>query len=323
MKWYIILAVLLVGYWYITPQQVQVVTQTVIQPAGAAPVPAVGPAPSATNYRQRFALDLAHALGNAQPNEAIMLFIEAWANAENMPESAHNPLATTMPRPNSTCHNWLCVRIYDSDATGLEATVATLKGNYPGYSEIVAGIQQNNPQRALYGLAASPWGTSAQLTMQVYNQMIAQRKAPVVQPVAYKPADNEAPHGNPLNNRATVLTQGYGVGSHAPAAVWGGIDLAIAGGAAATNGTPVFATMGGMVRVSHTWPCGTGIEITHNGYRLLHCHLGTVTVADGSSVAYGQQIGTVGSTGESSGPHLHYEVWKDGVNQNPINYVTR
>lgn len=315
MKWYLLIAALLFGYWYTQPQRVTVVTQATVQPQQAAPI--------ATNYRQRFALDLAHALGNQQPSESIMLFIEAWANAENMPQSAHNPLATTMPRPNSSCHNWLCVRIYDSDATGVEATVATLQGNYAGYSEIREGIRTNSPQRALLGLAASPWGTSAQLTMQVYNEMIAQRSTQQAQPVAYKPADNEAPHGSPFKHNNVSMSQGYGIGSHSPAEIWGGIDLVVNGTPSATEGAQLYAIMGGIVRTSTTYPCGNGLEITHNGYRVLYCHLSGFTVQNGATVHYGDAVALAGHTGAASGPHLHLEVWKDGVNQNPINYVTK
>jgi len=316
MRWYLLIAALIIGYWYLQSPKVTVVTQSA---AGQS----VGAAPVATNARQQFALDLARALGNPQPNEAIVVFIESWAKAEGVPESINNPLATTMPRPNSSCYNWLCVRVYDSMATGIEATAATLRGTYQGYAEIVAGIQTNDPQRALLGLAASPWGTSAQLTMRVYNEAIATRRVPQAQPVAYVPTDNEAPRGNPLNNPATIITQGYGVGTHAPAATMGGLDLALAGAPAATMGAPIYAMMGGVARVSSTWPCGNGLEIVKNGYRILYCHLQAATVQDGQQVQYGQAVALAGSSGASSGPHLHVAVYKDGQNVNPIDYVTR
>lgn len=312
-----LLAILLVGSWYVQPQRVAVVTQS------AAAVQAAPPAPSATTGRQPFARALAQAFGNNAPSESIVLFIESWTKAEGVPESINNPLATTMPRPNSTCYNWLCVRAYDSMATGVEATAATLRGDYPGYAEIVAGIQQNNPQRALLGLAASPWGTSAQLTMQVYNEAIAARRVPQAQPVAYTPADTDAPRGNPLNRPGTVVTQGYGVGSHAPAATMGGLDLALAGPPSATQGAPIYAMLGGTVRVSQSWPCGNGVEIVSGSYKVLYCHLQEATVPDGATVQAGQAVALAGSSGASSGPHLHVAVSKDGQNVNPLDYVTK
>ena len=59
---------------------------------------------------------------------------------------------------------------------------------------------------------------------------------------------------------------------------------------------------------------GRWIEINHgNGYRTRYAHLSTQIVAVGQQVKRGQQIGTLGNTGGSTGPHLHYEQRKDGV----------
>lgn len=134
------------------------------------------------------------------------------------------------------------------------------------------------------------------------------------------------PWGNPLNDRAAIITQGYGVGTHAPAATWGGVDLAIdanGDGAAepgSTQGHPIYATLSGDATVSlDTWPGGNCVLIRGGDYRTTNCHMQTVTIQSGP-VVRGQQIGTVGSTGNSTGAHLHYEVWRGEVNQDPTGY---
>jgi len=137
----------------------------------------------------------------------------------------------------------------------------------------------------------------------------------------------ERPSGNPLRSGRTVVTQGYGVGSHAPAAVWGGIDLALDGdgdGTADPQGTmraPIYATHDGIARVRpDTWPGGNYLAIENERYKTAYAHLDAYAVVDGQPVVRGQLIGYVGSTGQSSGPHLHYEVWENGVNRNPLDY---
>ncbi len=137
----------------------------------------------------------------------------------------------------------------------------------------------------------------------------------------------ERPSGNPLRDRRTVITQGYGVGSHAPASVWGGIDLAIdsdGDGKADPQGTwyaPVYATHDGIARVKpDTWPGGNYLAIENERYKTAYAHLDSYAVINGQPVVRGQVIGYVGSTGMSSGPHLHYEVWENGVNRNPLDF---
>ncbi|HEU0035961.1 MAG TPA: M23 family metallopeptidase [Kofleriaceae bacterium] len=80
--------------------------------------------------------------------------------------------------------------------------------------------------------------------------------------------------------------------------------------------TVVAAAGGTVVRVENLGSVSYGrwIEIAHgNGYRTRYAHLSRQTVSVGQSVRRGQKIGEVGSTGGSTGPHLHYEERKDGV----------
>lgn len=87
-------------------------------------------------------------------------------------------------------------------------------------------------------------------------------------------------------------------------------------------GTPVYATADGTV-TSAEWNSGYGnkVDISH-GYNYLtrYAHLSEIKVRPGQEVHRGDLIGLVGSTGKSTGPHLHYEVRYKGVPQNPVNY---
>ncbi len=140
-------------------------------------------------------------------------------------------------------------------------------------------------------------------------------------------ANDDTPSGNPLGLPNTVMTQGYGVGSHAPANIWGAVDLAIddnGDGQAdrqGTDGTPVYATHAGVVQLARdTYPAGNHIWVIGTHFKTGYSHLRDFAVQDGQAVKRGDVIGYVGSTGESSGPHLDYQVWQDGVNVNPLDF---
>ncbi|MGI5185655.1 FG-GAP-like repeat-containing protein [Dactylosporangium sp. CA-152071] len=84
-----------------------------------------------------------------------------------------------------------------------------------------------------------------------------------------------------------------------------------------TNGTPQVATAAGVAhRLSQPGGAGNYISIDHGGgWTTYHFHLSAYSVPDGAYVQQGQQIGITGSTGNSSGPHLHYEQLFNGVGQ--------
>ena len=93
----------------------------------------------------------------------------------------------------------------------------------------------------------------------------------------------------------------------------------------AVTGTPVYATGDGRVIKSEYNRGGYGyhVVIDHGfGYRTLYAHLHTIGVLVDAEVRRGQQIGTVGSTGTSTSPHLHYEVHVNGRYVNPILYYS-
>ena len=97
----------------------------------------------------------------------------------------------------------------------------------------------------------------------------------------------------------------------------GGLDIAVA------SGTPIVAAAAGTVTYSG-WMSGYGnfLIITHaNGVQTCYGHCSKLYVSSGTTVAQGQTIAAVGSTGNSTGPHLHLEIRKNGVRYNPQSYI--
>ena len=90
-------------------------------------------------------------------------------------------------------------------------------------------------------------------------------------------------------------------------------------------GTPIAAADSGVVSyVNFGWGGGYGnfVLITHgNGFATLYAHLSSIVVAAGQGVRRGQVIGAEGSTGYSTGPHLHFEIRLNGAYQNPLSYL--
>ena len=92
-----------------------------------------------------------------------------------------------------------------------------------------------------------------------------------------------------------------------------GIDLA------APQGTPVYAAAGGTARIGFD-PRGAGLfvlVVLDQHVRVLYCHLSAALVVNGGAVTTGEAIGAVGTTGMSTGAHLHFEVQIDGRSVDP------
>jgi murein DD-endopeptidase MepM/ murein hydrolase activator NlpD len=117
------------------------------------------------------------------------------------------------------------------------------------------------------------------------------------------------------------FTSGFGVRSdpfHAGAAMHPGIDLA------GSYGTPIYATADGTVLRAGWNSGGYGnlVEVDHGrGITTRYGHMSAILVQAGQHVTRGQQIGRMGSTGRSTGNHLHYEVRIDGRAVNPIPFM--
>ncbi|HEY5105336.1 MAG TPA: M23 family metallopeptidase [Caulobacteraceae bacterium] len=87
--------------------------------------------------------------------------------------------------------------------------------------------------------------------------------------------------------------------------------------------TPIHATAPGVISFTGVRSgYGNTIEIDHgHGFKTRYAHLAAIEVKVGQHVALGETIGGMGSTGRSTGPHLHYEVWVNGRAQNPLRFV--
>lgn len=124
----------------------------------------------------------------------------------------------------------------------------------------------------------------------------------------YRPTDNPA------------LSSSYGVRfdpfTHRPA-FHSGLDFPGA------MRTPIMATAPGVVSFTGVRAgYGNTVEIDHGGgFKTRYAHLSSIGVRVGQRVAIGSRVGAMGSTGRSTGPHLHYEVWVNGKAQNPNRFL--
>ncbi len=112
------------------------------------------------------------------------------------------------------------------------------------------------------------------------------------------------------------MSRGWGYGHYA---------LDICNGPVTVNRKPFIAADGGTVIFAGWNAGGYGymVKIQHaNGLQTLYAHCHSLYVVTGQKVTRGQTLGLTGSTGRSSGPHLHFEVIKNGSRQNPLKYVS-
>lgn len=129
---------------------------------------------------------------------------------------------------------------------------------------------------------------------------------PAIQPVA--------------NKQLIALASGYGMRIHPIYKVkkmHTGIDFA------AAIGTPIYATADGVIDKVEVSFSGYGkmLEIDHGfGYRTRYAHMHGFAVRQGQKIKRGDLIGYVGDTGLSTAPHLHYEVFVNGIHANPVHY---
>lgn len=135
---------------------------------------------------------------------------------------------------------------------------------------------------------------------------------------------SNAAWGWPLGSASCYISSGYGYRSASISgnSFHGGMDIAGSG----ITGKAVYASRAGKVITAVTSNTGYGIHvlIDHgDGYSSLYAHMSVRYVNAGDTVSKGQMIGRVGSTGNVTGPHLHFEVRYYGEKKNPANYVKK
>ncbi len=164
----------------------------------------------------------------------------------------------------------------------------------------------------------------------VANALDVHPSATVVQPkVVFNPKDSFPELASNIDSQAkipTSLDEGRGVPSIYPVKGWitqkfssshPALDLA------AEYGASVVSTMDGEVEFAGTRDTlGKVVEITNaNGYKTIYGHLARINAVEGTKVKCGDLIGYVGSTGESSAPHIHYEVRLNGSPDDPERHL--
>ena len=100
---------------------------------------------------------------------------------------------------------------------------------------------------------------------------------------------------------------------------WGHVAVDVRG----PMGTAIYASAGGVATLHSGGGYGNYIIVDHqNGWSTLYAHLSSYAVSSGQYVSQGQVIGGEGSTGWSTGPHLHFEIRQGGTKYNPLQYVS-
>jgi murein DD-endopeptidase MepM/ murein hydrolase activator NlpD len=140
--------------------------------------------------------------------------------------------------------------------------------------------------------------------LQMFETALRERqRIPSIWPVEGEMTDGFGVRGNPFGGSAAEFHPGQDI--------------------AAPRGTSVFAPADGTV-VKADWQSGYGqtVVIDHgNGLTTRYGHLSKIEVAAGQEIKRGEELGQVGSTGRSTGPHLHYEVRIDDVPVSPLHYL--
>jgi murein DD-endopeptidase MepM/ murein hydrolase activator NlpD len=143
---------------------------------------------------------------------------------------------------------------------------------------------------------------------EIKDYLRIQKSIYVATPIGYPiPGDITSPFGNredPISGETAFHS---------------GIDIS------SSPRTPIRATADGIVSHSGWTPKGGFVVVLEHGcgFTTVYAHNEKNTVRVGGKVSRGDVIGYVGSTGKSTGPHVHYEIWKDGKSISPRNYLLR
>ena len=171
------------------------------------------------------------------------------------------------------------------------------------------------------GLFLLGTGTMLTATLSAVPELTTLGSGSAVAAEVQGPMPMLGPEENPFAASGSFTEPAKGVLTSAFGSRWGrqhtGIDI---GGDA---GSDILASDSGRV-VYAGWVDGYGnyVVVDHeNGFQTAYAHCDSLVVSEGECVTQGQKIAYMGSTGNSTGPHLHFEVKKDGQYQDPLDYV--
>lgn len=127
----------------------------------------------------------------------------------------------------------------------------------------------------------------------------------------------------PLDSKYNNITSKFGYRTHPVTGIYklhSGVDIASSG----IKGSSIYAAKGGtVIKAGYNTGYGNYVVINHgDGYATLYGHASSLTVSAGQTVNKGDVIGYVGSTGYSTGPHLHFEIMINGEYTNPLDYFS-
>lgn len=206
--------------------------------------------------------------------------------------------------------------------------VVEKQGSTVAYAETVNGVDTNASEISLVLETPSPTSDAVMLTsMPIVTEIaptptpvpVVAKRVPFIQPqalpVGFVPPDvqNSGAYFSPLRNPPRLLITTRFSGGHP------GVDLATA------YGTPIYSVGNGYVESvgSTIWAYGNVVYINHGGGVVsLYAHMSRVDIKPGQQVTKDTMIGAVGSTGNSSGPHVHLELHKDGRSFNPLGVMS-
>lgn len=229
-----------------------------------------------------------------------------------------------------------------------DATMSDLESKYSEVEKLISGLDKSSAEYKKYNseLQLEKAEADAEIDRILSEYYATQTTLPVTN---NEPTSNPSGGGNggnsgssgttkpagpsytakgdwiwPLGNASCYISSpfGYRSASISGNAFHGGTDIAGGG----ISGKPVYASRAGKVITAVTSNRGYGIYvlIDHgDGYSTLYAHMSARYVSTGDNVSKGQMIGRVGSTGNSTGPHLHFEVRYYGEKKNPMNFVKK
>jgi murein DD-endopeptidase MepM/ murein hydrolase activator NlpD len=210
--------------------------------------------------------------------------------------------------------------------TGVMVAGSALVAAHPAMANSSAAAADiSAPLRAAQGASQSVTGGEDEQFRQLFSSWqnyeetgLAVSKAKPSISGAAKIAAVSIPSRDPLES--DTMTSSFGMREHP---ILGGRRAHTGVDLAAPVGTPIHATADGVVSKA-AWFGGYGlyISIEHGGeLQTRYGHMSRLNVAEGQTVHKGDVIGFVGTTGRSTGPHLHYEVRVDGQAVNPVPYM--